>query len=119
MSPELSDPKPMSDDERKPLTEEVARHIADIRACYEEARIRADVDGCMFAVFTVDSMGQLRQPYIDTSNIADVRMQTCVIDAIGAMNLRAPTEDLLWVVLYPFFFEKGEIFHSSQHLRAG
>jgi hypothetical protein len=119
IAPELSDPKPMSDEERKPLAEEVGRNIEEIRACYEEARVRADVDGCMFAVFTVDSMGQLRQPYIDTSNIKDVAMQMCVTHAIGTMNLRAPVDDVVWFVLYPFFFENGEIFHSSQHLRAG
>jgi hypothetical protein len=119
VAPQLTDPKPMSDEERKPLTDVVGKNIDGIRACYEAARVRADVDGCMFAVVTVDSLGQLRQPYIDTSNIQDAEMQSCVTTAIGAMDLRAPIDDLVWVVLYPFFFEGGEIFHSSQHLRAG
>lgn len=117
--PELTDPKPMTDEERKPLTDTVGKNIGEIRACYEEARVRAHVDGCMFAVVTVDSLGQLRQPYIDTSNITDVEMQSCVAEAIGAMDLRAPVDDTVWFVLYPFFFEDGEIFHSSQHLRGG
>ena len=119
VAPQLTDPKPMSDEERKPLTDVVDKNIDGIRACYEEARVRADVDGCMFAVVTVDSLGQLRQPYIDTSNIQDAEMQSCVTSAIGAMDLRAPIDDVVWFVLYPFFFEDGEIFHSSQHLRAG
>jgi hypothetical protein len=119
ISPQLSEPKPMSDDERKPLTDVVGRHIGEIRACYEEARVRAHADGCMFAVFTVDSLGQLREPYIDTSNIEDATMQNCVAKALGSMELRAPIDDVVWSVLYPFFFEGGEIFHSSQHLPAG
>ena len=118
VSPQLTDPRPMSNDERKPLAETVDQNIGEIRACYEEARLRAKVDGCMFAVFTVDNLGQLRQPYIDTSNITDPVMQSCVTDAIGAMDLRAPVDNAVWVVLYPFFFERGEIFHSSQHKRA-
>jgi hypothetical protein len=119
ISPELADPKPMSDEERKPWIDIVGRNIGEIRACYEEARVRAHVDGCMFAVVTVDSLGQLREPYIDASNIEDPQMQRCITAAIGAMDLRAPVDDLVWFVLYPFFFEDGEIFHSSQHLRAG
>ena len=118
VSPQLTDPKPMSDEERKPLTDIVGRNIDEIRACYEEARVRADVDGCMFVVFTVDSLGQLRQPYVDTSNIEDVTMQNCVAEAMGTMELRAPVDETVWHVLYPFFFEDGEIFHSSLHLRA-
>jgi hypothetical protein len=119
VTPGLAEPKPMTDEERRPFTDTVGKNIDEIRACYEEARVRAHVDGCMFAVVTVDSLGQLREPYIDTSNIEDVQMQDCVTDAIGAMDLRAPTDDIVWFVLYPFFFEDGEIFHSSQHLRAG
>ncbi len=119
ISPQLTNPKPMSDEERKPLTDTVSRNIETIRACYEEARVRANVDGCMFVVFTVDSLGQLREPYVDTSNIADTTMQNCVARAMGTMDLRAPVDELVWHVLYPFFFEDGEIFHSSQHLRAG
>lgn len=85
----------------------VRRKLPAIRHCYEKALVRQhDLTGTVTSSFTIDVDGRVTESTAD--GIGDPVLESCVAEAIGAIEFPEARGGGLVKVRYPFHFKRAE-----------
>lgn len=84
----------------------IRRHINEVKFCYEsELTKKANLAGRISVQFTISATGQVITSVLQSSTMGNVRVESCVTQAIRRWEFPAPTGGGLVIVSYPFNFQ--------------
>jgi TonB family protein len=83
-----------------------ARHINEVKFCYEsELTKKANLAGRISVQFTISATGQVITSVLQSSTMGNVRVESCLTQAVRRWEFPAPTGGGLVIVSYPFNFQ--------------
>jgi TonB family protein len=86
----------------------IRRHMNEVSYCYEQERVRkAGLEGRMSVQFVISPWGQVTSSDLQSSTLGNVRVETCVVDAVKRWEFPKPVGGGSVTVSYPFNFVSG------------
>jgi TonB family protein len=83
----------------------IRRHINEVKYCYEQELTRKPELGGRVAVqFTIAANGQVVASVLQNSTMGNVRVETCVVNAVRRWEFPKPLGGGIVIVTYPFNF---------------
>jgi TonB family protein len=83
----------------------IRRHINEVKYCYEQELTRKPELGGRVAVqFTIAATGQVIASVLQNSTMQNVRVETCVVNAVRRWEFPKPLGGGIVIVTYPFSF---------------
>ena len=86
----------------------IRRHINEVKYCYEaELTKQAGLAGRVSVQFTIAGTGQVIASVLQSSTMGNVRVESCVVQAIRRWEFPKPNGGGIVIVSYPFAFTAG------------
>jgi TonB family protein len=91
--------------DREIIRRVVRRHINEIRYCYEQELPRApSLAGRVAVRFTIAATGSVAAAAVDSSSLANPRVEICTVDAVRRWSFPQPQGGGIVIATYPFTF---------------
>jgi TonB family protein len=86
----------------------IRRHINEVKFCYEsELTKKVDLAGRVSVQFTIAGGGQVIASVLQSSTMGNVRVESCVVQAVRRWEFPKPTGGGIVIVSYPFNFQSN------------
>jgi hypothetical protein len=86
----------------------IRRHINEVRFCYEtELTKKSELSGRISVQFTIAGTGQVVTSVLQSTTMGNVRVESCVVQAIRRWEFPRPVGGGIVIVSYPFNFTAG------------
>lgn len=86
----------------------IRRHINEVRFCYEtELTKKSSLSGRISVQFTIAGTGQVIASVLQSSTMGNVRVESCVVQAVRRWEFPRPVAGGIVIVSYPFNFTAG------------
>lgn len=94
--------------DRETIRRIIRHHINEVKFCYEsELTKKANLAGRVSVQFTISATGQVITSVLQSSTMGDVRVESCVTQAVRRWEFPKPVGGGLVIVSYPFNFQSN------------
>jgi hypothetical protein len=95
--------------DKSAISDEVRRHVAQIRYCYQrELTKQPALSGKVVVKFVIAAAGTVSSAEVKETTMADPDVESCLCDVIGRMEFPEPRGGGIVIVSYPFIFRPAE-----------
>ncbi len=95
--------------DKSAISDEVRRHLAQIRYCYQrELTKQPALSGKAVVKFVIGADGMVSSAEIKETTMADPDVESCLCDVIRRMEFPEPRGGGIVIVSYPFIFKPAE-----------
>ena len=95
--------------DRSDIDAYIRRNLAKIVLCYEkELNKDPKVEGRIIVNFIVSATGDVSSAKVHKSNVANLQLETCVVEQIKKIKFPKPKGGGIVIVNYPFVFKNGD-----------
>jgi TonB family protein len=86
----------------------IRRHVNEVKFCYEsELTKKASLSGRISVQFTIAGTGQVIASVLQSSTMENLRVESCVVQAVRRWEFPRPQGGGIVIVSYPFNFTAG------------
>jgi TonB family protein len=83
----------------------IRKHMNEVKYCYEQELVKKqDLQGRIAVQFTIAATGQVVTSVLQTSSMANRRVENCVVQAVRRWEFPKPKGGGIVIVTYPFVF---------------